>query len=99
MNRICALDTRDVAYIFEEMWHGKSVISGPNDKLSLTRWDKSKPLGYLNTVCMTRLEANTHDKLPKDTNLEEYYGKDTFNQIISRFEQENKIQSIWNDVL
>lgn len=48
---------------------------------------------------MTRLEANTHDKLPKDTNLQEYYGKNLYDQIIHRFEQESKTQSIWNDVL
>ncbi|CAO3702143.1 unnamed protein product [Rhizopus stolonifer] len=42
--KICTLDVRDVGYIFEEMWHGKSVISGPDDKLCLTRWDRRKNL-------------------------------------------------------
>lgn len=99
MYRICPLDVRDVGYIFEEMWHGKSVISGPDDKASLTRWDKSKPLSYFNTVCMTRVEANTHDKLPKDTNLEDYYGQDIYRKIMNRFDDEKRIQNVWNDVL
>lgn len=81
------------------MWHGKSVISGPDDKTSLTRWDKSKPLSYFNTVCMTRIEANAHDKLPKDTNLEDYYGQDIYRKVIKRFEDEKRIQNVWNDVL
>ncbi|KAG2234036.1 ubiquitin-protein ligase molybdopterin-converting factor [Thamnidium elegans] len=97
--KICPLDVRDVGYIFEEMWHGKSVISGPDDKASLTRWDKTKPLSYFNTVCMTRVEANTHDKLPKDTNLEDYYGQDIYRKIMNRFEDEKRIQNVWNDVL
>lgn len=93
------MDARDVGYIFEEMWHGKSVISGPDDKLALTRWDKSKPLCYFNTVCMTRMEANTHDKLPTDTNLEDFYGKDIYKKVMTRFDDERRIQNVWNDVL
>lgn len=99
-NRSSPLDVSDVAYIFEEMWHGKSVISGqPDDKLSLTRWEKTKPLSYFNTVCMTRTEANTHDKLPVDINLEEYYGQDIYRNVLKHFENETRIQNVWNDVL
>ena len=93
------MDVTDVAYIFEEMWHGKSVISGPDDKLALTRWDKAKPLDYFNTVCMTRSEANAHDKLPSDANLENYYGKEIYNKVIKRFSDEKHGQEVWNEVL
>lgn len=93
------MDARDVGYIFEEMWHGKSVISGPDDKLALTRWDKSKPLSYFNTVCMTRTEANTHDKLPDSTNLEDFYGQEMYANIVKRLDDERRIQNVWNDVL
>lgn len=72
--RTCALDAHDVGYIFEEMWHGKSIISGPNDRLALTRWVASEPLSYYNTVCMTREEVKAHEKLPADVNLREHYG-------------------------
>ncbi|CAO3633063.1 unnamed protein product [Mucor hiemalis] len=97
--KVCPLDVPDVAYLFEEMWHGKSVISGPDDKLALTRWDKSKPLSYFNTVCMTRTEANTHDKLPENVNLEDYYGKEIYEKVVKRFDDEKRIQDVWNDVL
>lgn len=76
--RICPLDIRDVAYIFEEMWQARSILSGPSDKLALTRWDRSKPLSYFNTVCMTRHEANAHDKLPPGTDLRSHYGDSKF---------------------
>ncbi|KAI9318018.1 hypothetical protein BX666DRAFT_1822673, partial [Dichotomocladium elegans] len=52
----------DAIYIIEEIWHGKSVISGPQDRLTLARWDRTKPLSYLNAVCMNRDEARAHDK-------------------------------------
>lgn len=97
--RVCALDPKDVTHIYEEMWHGKSVVSGPSDKLTLTRWDRSKPASLLNTVCLTRLEANTHDKLPDDANLEDFYGKEIYHKVVSRIEQEKEIQKIWNNVL
>ncbi|RCI07060.1 hypothetical protein CU098_013671 [Rhizopus stolonifer] len=96
--KVCALDPKDVAYLFEEVWHGKSVISGPNDKLALTRWDKSKPISHLNAVCMTRQEANLHDQLPEGTDLKAYYGP-VFDYVTHRFEQEQKRQRIWHHVL
>ncbi|CEP19373.1 hypothetical protein [Parasitella parasitica] len=97
--RVCALDVQDVAYIFEEMWHGKSAISGPNDKLALTRWDKSKPLDYFNTVCLTRQEADVHDSLPENVDLEEHYGNKVYQQVLDHFEREKSIQKTWNQVL
>ncbi|KAL9538312.1 hypothetical protein MBANPS3_011023 [Mucor bainieri] len=97
--KVCPLDVQDVAYIFEEMWHGKSVVSGPNDKLALTRWDKSKPLSYFNTVCLTRQEANEHDGLPENVDLEQHYGKEIYNKVASQFEREKSIQKAWNHVL
>ncbi|KAG2190483.1 hypothetical protein INT46_011700, partial [Mucor plumbeus] len=94
--KICALDVQDVAYIFEEMWHGKSIISGPNDKLALTRWDKSKPLGYFNIVCLTRQEAKEHDNLPNNVDLEEHYGKEIYKKVLKHFEREENVQKAWN---
>ncbi|KAI8645938.1 hypothetical protein BD408DRAFT_410872 [Parasitella parasitica] len=97
--KVCALDVQDVAYIFEEMWHGKSALSGPNDKLALTRWDKSKPLGYLNVVCLTRQEADAHDSLQAHVDLQEHYGKEVYQQVLNHFERERSIQKAWNHVL
>lgn len=72
--RTCPLDIHDAIYIFEEIWLAKSVLSGPQDRLTLTRWDRSKPMSYLNAVCMSRDEARAHDTLPPDTDLRKQYG-------------------------
>ncbi|OBZ91476.1 tRNA threonylcarbamoyladenosine dehydratase [Choanephora cucurbitarum] len=97
--KVCALDPKDVAYLFEEMWHGKSVVSGPSDKLALTRWDKTKPIGYFNAVCMTRQEANAHDQLPEGTDLKQHYGQEVYDHVTRRFEIEHDIQRTWSQVL
>lgn len=55
------------------MWHGKSVISGPQDRLALVRWDRSKPLSYFNTVCLSKDEATVHENLPADADLQAHY--------------------------
>ncbi|KAI8984625.1 hypothetical protein BDF20DRAFT_860940 [Mycotypha africana] len=81
------------------MWHGKSVISGPSDKVVLTRWDRTKPPSYFNLVCLTRIEANEHEKLPDGTNLEEHYGKDVFDRVQRQFDREQQIQDIWGSIL
>lgn len=66
---------KDVGYIFDELWQGKSVVSGAQDKaLVLTRWNKHKESSLTNTVLMTKEEANTHDKLDDQVDLVGYYG-------------------------
>ncbi|KAG2226184.1 hypothetical protein INT45_003329 [Circinella minor] len=73
-NKNCPLDPRDVGYIYEEIWQGRSVLSGPSERVALTRWIRDKPLSYINTVCMTKEEAKAHDKLPADVDLRQHYG-------------------------
>ncbi|CDH50688.1 ubiquitin--protein ligase molybdopterin-converting factor [Lichtheimia corymbifera JMRC:FSU:9682] len=97
-SRTCPLDPHDVGYIFEEMWHGKSIISGPNDRLALTRWIASQPLSYYNTVCMTREEVKAHEKLPADVNLREQYGDAVCDAVEDRFNKERKLRELWDDV-
>ncbi|KAI7885992.1 hypothetical protein K492DRAFT_233726 [Lichtheimia hyalospora FSU 10163] len=97
-NRTCPLDSHDVGYIFEEMWHGKSIVSGPNDRLALTRWVASQPLSYHNTVCMTKDEVKAHEKLPADVNLREHYGDAVCNAVEERFNKERKLRELWDDV-
>lgn len=73
-------DVKDIEYMYEEIWYGKSIISGPQERIALVRWDKSKPLSYLNTVCMSKEESRAHDVLPVDTNLREHYGNGNNNK-------------------
>ncbi|KAF7728889.1 hypothetical protein EC973_005284 [Apophysomyces ossiformis] len=98
-NKICPLDPRDVAYVFEEMWHGKSILSGPQDRLALVRWDRSKPLSYVNTVCFSKAEAAAHEQLPTGTDLRQQYGDDVFNFVTKRFEEERHFRKVWDEIL
>ncbi|KAL0076884.1 ubiquitin-protein ligase molybdopterin-converting factor [Phycomyces blakesleeanus] len=98
-NKVCPLDVHDVSYVFEEMWHGKSILSGPSDRVALARWDRSKPLSYDNTVCLTKVERTAHQALPADTDLCKHYGKDVYDRVCSKFAQERRLQDLWDDVL
>ncbi|KAI9312094.1 hypothetical protein BX666DRAFT_1988721 [Dichotomocladium elegans] len=97
-NKACPLDTQDVAYIFEEMWRGSSILSGPNDRVALVRWIRSKPLSYYNTVCMTKEEARVHENLPMETNLCEFYGDEICRAVEERFNRERRIRQLWDHV-
>ena len=66
----------DVGYLIEEVYHGRSVISGLSTRLALVRWKKpqkdfidDRTPGQNNTllkmnelVCMTKEEAAKHEK-------------------------------------
>ena len=91
------MDTKDVGYIFDEFWQGKSVISGAQDRmLVMTRWDSSKVSSLVNTVVMTKDEANLHDKLPKGTDLTAHYGSNSVEKVNGQFALEKKLEELWN---
>ncbi|KAI9249737.1 hypothetical protein BDA99DRAFT_523517 [Phascolomyces articulosus] len=90
------LDVHEVIYIFEELWHAKSILTGPQDRLTLARWDRSKPMTSLNTVCMSRDEARAHDALAPDTDLRKYYGDDVVDYVNKQFKLEQEFQKFWN---
>ncbi|CEP15436.1 hypothetical protein [Parasitella parasitica] len=91
------LNANDVGYIFDELWQGKSVISGSQDRtLVMTRWDSSQPSSLLNTVVMTKVEANLHDKLPLGTDLSAHYGPYIVEKVKEQFALEKKLQELWN---
>ncbi|KND03762.1 uncharacterized protein SPPG_01218 [Spizellomyces punctatus DAOM BR117] len=80
----------DVGYIFEEIWRGRSALSGTFDKLQLIRWDVTKPASFQNVVCLTRHEAEKHEKiLPHE--LEKHYSPEFIEFVQSRFAEERKI--------
>ncbi len=70
------VSVEDVGYLVEEVYRGKSVVSGVPTRLALVRWRKPKGrvvdlkvegqknslLGLGELVCMTKEEARRHDK-------------------------------------
>ncbi|KAF9291957.1 hypothetical protein BGZ68_001043 [Mortierella alpina] len=85
------LDRRDVGYVLEEMFRGRSAVSQSMDKLALCRWRREEPLSCLNTVVMTQREMERHLALPKDADLEKVYGKSVTDYVEARFEEEEQI--------
>ncbi|TPX57694.1 hypothetical protein PhCBS80983_g03645 [Powellomyces hirtus] len=85
-----ALNTSDVGYIFEEIWRGRSALSGTFDKLQLVRWDTSQPATFQNVVCLTRAEAEKHEKIPANK-LSEHYSAEFIEFVESRFLEERRL--------
>ncbi|XBW36768.1 hypothetical protein QEN19_002345 [Hanseniaspora menglaensis] len=80
----------DIPYIVEEVFRGKSPVSGESTRLQLSKWDKSKPLSLQNTVLMTRNEVKEHEKrhLLGDENLDQIYSNETLELVEKRFKEE-----------
>ncbi|KAI7865713.1 hypothetical protein BDF14DRAFT_1729857 [Spinellus fusiger] len=94
-SKTCTLSVVDVGYIFEELWQGRSVLSGPQDRIALVRWDTREPLSYTNTVCMSKDEARQHEKLPLGVDMVVQYGQDVADFVNKRFEQEKRLQALF----
>lgn len=87
----------EVGYVFDEFWQGKSAISGAQDRaLVMTRWDASQVSSLVNTVVLTKEEANLHDKLPRGTDLAAHYGSDIVDKINAQFALEKRLQQLWD---
>ncbi|KAL6937364.1 hypothetical protein ACO0RG_003869 [Hanseniaspora osmophila] len=84
------ISTQDVPYILEEVFRGKSPISGFSTRLTLSKWDPSKPLSLQNVVIMTREEQKTHEEkvLNGNQSLLDVYSKDVLDLIAKRFAEE-----------
>ncbi|KAG0013194.1 hypothetical protein BGZ81_001168 [Podila clonocystis] len=89
-----ALDRRDVGYVIEEIWRGKSAISKSMDKIGLCRWKQSEPLTLQNVVLLTKSELDRHVKLPLDADLVQEYGQDVVDFVESRFKEEAEISRL-----
>jgi hypothetical protein len=67
------LNVYDVITIFEDVWNGRSGISGTvNQKLTLTRWVRDKPASMDNIVLMTKSEREAHLNLNTDQFINNY---------------------------
>ncbi len=82
------LSATDIGFLFEEIWRGRSAVSGVFEKLVLVRWDASKPLTYGNIVCLTRQEAAEHDSLESMEAVKDHYRPDILDYIQRRMKKE-----------
>ncbi|AET41105.1 tRNA threonylcarbamoyladenosine dehydratase Ecym_7261 [Eremothecium cymbalariae DBVPG len=96
MSRIGIPDQRvpvsisDVAYLVEEVFRGKSPISGYSTRLTLSKWDPNKPVSLQNVILMTKEEQNTHEKrvLNGGESLENVYSVEALKLVKQRLEEE-----------
>ncbi|KAJ2399657.1 hypothetical protein GGF41_008090, partial [Coemansia sp. RSA 2531] len=79
----------DCGYMLEEIWRGRSAISGSIERLALTRWRRDQPMATYNCVCMTKPEADRHEKLTGD--LEDHYPAETLEYIERRLDEEKQL--------
>ncbi|KFZ23041.1 hypothetical protein V502_02451 [Pseudogymnoascus sp. VKM F-4520 (FW-2644)] len=97
------LTAGDVGYLVEEVYRGRSVVSGVPTRLALVRWrapegktinegegQKSSRLRLGELVCMTKEEAKVHERevVLGGKGIEEIYGKDIVEYVESRIEEE-----------
>ncbi|KAH7408474.1 hypothetical protein DE146DRAFT_375738 [Phaeosphaeria sp. MPI-PUGE-AT-0046c] len=94
----------DVGYLVEEVYNGKSIISGLSTRLQLSRWQKpgtnyvdesiegqkSSTLKMNELVLMTKEEAVKHEKevLKGDKTIEEVYSVEVIERVNKRVQEE-----------
>lgn len=81
---------KDVPYIVEEVFRGKSVVSNYSTRLTLSRWDPLKELSFQNVVVMTKDEQKKHEEkvLNGGEKLEDVYSEEVMKRVEMRFAQE-----------
>lgn len=96
MSRIGMPDQRvpialsDIGYLLEEVWRGKSPISGYSTRLTLSKWDPNQPVSLQNVIIMTKEEQKEHEKriLNGDESIEDVYSAEVLAIIEKRFSEE-----------
>ncbi|CCD27380.1 tRNA threonylcarbamoyladenosine dehydratase NDAI_0K01890 [Naumovozyma dairenensis CBS 421] len=81
---------KDIGYIVEEIFRGKSPVSGYSTRLTLSLWDPSKPVSLQNVVLLTKEEQKAHEErvLNGQEKLQDVYSKEVLDLIKERFEEE-----------
>ncbi|KAI5246532.1 hypothetical protein E4T47_06971 [Aureobasidium subglaciale] len=104
------ITAEDVGYVVEEVYRGRSVISGLASRLALTRWRKPEA-GFVDTsiagqkssniqikdlVCMTKDEVVQHEKLvlKGDKTPEEVYDVKVVKLVEERMKEEAKYRDL-----
>lgn len=98
----------DVAFLVDELYKGKSVVSNLPSRLQLIRWrkptkstiiridsQKSSDVRLRDLVCMTKEEAVRHqrDVLLGDKTLEDLYDADTIKGVEARLKEAEAFES------
>ncbi|SGZ47704.1 CIC11C00000000921 [Sungouiella intermedia] len=81
---------KDVPYIVEEVFRGKSVVSNYSTRLTLSRWDPHQELSFQNIVLMTKDEQKKHEErvLNGGEDLKDVYSEEVLKRVAMRFAQE-----------
>lgn len=91
-NQRVPIDMNDVGYLIEEVYRGKSPISGESTKLCVSLWQKPKDekVDFSNLVILTKEEQRTHEKriLSGIETLEQVYTKEQLHIVEKRMEEE-----------
>lgn len=89
------ISMKDVPYIVEEVFRGKSVVSNYSTRLTLSRWRPDQELSFQNIVVMTKDEQRIHEEkvLKNGAPLEEVYGDEVMRRVDMRFAQEKYYSS------
>ncbi|SCU97669.1 LAMI_0F10902g1_1 [Lachancea mirantina] len=82
---------REIGYIVEEVFRGKSPISGFSTRLTLSKWDPKLPVSLQNVVLLTKEEQKEHEKrvLNGHEAIEDVYSAQVLAEVNKRFEEEN----------
>ncbi|AGO13806.1 AaceriAGL066Wp [[Ashbya] aceris (nom. inval.)] len=96
MSRIGMPDQRvpvsvaDVAYLVEEVYRGKSPVSGYSTRLTLSKWDPSLPVSLQNVVLLTKEEQTAHEEriLNGHEHLEDVYSPEVIALVSQRLQEE-----------
>lgn len=81
---------QDAGYLLEEVFRGKSPLSGYSTRLTLSKWDPSKPISLQNVVIMTKDEQKKHEErvLTGGETLEAVYTKEQLDLVNKRLDEE-----------
>ncbi|KAH7067804.1 hypothetical protein FB567DRAFT_256205 [Paraphoma chrysanthemicola] len=98
----------DVGYLVEEVYNGRSIISGLSTRLVLSRWSKpttnfveesipgqkSSILKMNELVLMTKEEASRHEKqvLKGEKSVEDLYDQETIERVSQRMKEEARYE-------
>ncbi|QEU61429.1 Tcd1/Tcd2 [Kluyveromyces lactis] len=96
MTRIGQKDQRipialsDIGYIVEEVWRGKSPVSNYSTRLTLSKWDPTKPVSIQNVILLTKDEQREHEAriLNGTETFSDVYSKEALAMINKRFQEE-----------